>query len=141
IAGTKISRMIERSTSLAGTPVVPLVADHYRQLVADGEIESDPAQLAVVGALDRLNARLVETRLASKKSALGWLFGKRRDATAPVKGLYIWGSVGRGKTMLMDFFFQVAAPNRKRRVHFHEFMADVHERIHAARQAIKTGRL
>src|SRR5690606_5662471 len=84
---------------------------------------------------------LVETRLASKKSALGWLFGKRRDATVPVKGLYIWGSVGRGKTMLMDFFFQVAAPKRKRRVHFHEFMADVHERIHAARRAIKAGTL
>jgi cell division protein ZapE len=61
------------------------------------------------------------------------LFGGR-DKQAPVKGLYIHGAVGRGKTMLMDLFFDGSAVTRKRRVHFHEFMADVHERVHEFRQ-------
>ena len=58
---------------------------------------------------------------------------------APLKGLYVYGEVGRGKTMLMDLFFETSAVMRKRRVHFHEFMADVHERVHAYRQEIKNG--
>ena len=57
----------------------------------------------------------------------------------PLKGLYVYGEVGRGKTMLMDLFFETSAVIRKRRVHFHEFMADVHERIHVYRQEIKNG--
>src|SRR5262249_50512456 len=60
-------------------------------------------------------------------------------AAAPVKGAYIYGDVGRGKTMLMDAFFAVAAPRRKRRTHFHEFMADAHQRIHAFRQSQSKG--
>jgi cell division protein ZapE len=68
--------------------------------------------------------------LARKSSALGWLFGKREQAGEALKGLYVYGEVGRGKTMLMDLFFETSAVVRKRRVHFHEFMADVHERVH-----------
>ncbi|MFC6050713.1 cell division protein ZapE, partial [Methylobacterium hispanicum] len=74
---------------------------------------------------------------ARKGSALGWLFG-RKETAAPPRGLYIWGSVGRGKTMLMDLFHE-AAPGPKRRVHFHGFLADAHERIHNYRQALKRG--
>jgi cell division protein ZapE len=108
------------------------VAARYAALLSAGEITSDPAQAELVRRLDRLNRELAERRLAAKGSALGWLFAGK---AATVKGLYIWGDVGRGKSFLMDEFFAVAAPRRKRRVHFHEFMADIHDRIHAFRLA------
>lgn len=114
------------------------VFDRYAALIASGAIERDPAQVHLVRALDQLVQDLSQHRRARKGSALGWLFGKRADSAAPVKGLYIWGSVGRGKTMLMDLFHE-AAPGPKRRVHFHGFLADAHERIHAHRQALKVG--
>ncbi len=122
-----------------GLPEVARVADAYRERVANGEIEDDPEQRALVARLDALNARLAERRLARKSSALGWLFGKREAATPEVRGLYIHGDVGRGKTMLMDLFFERAAPQRKRRAHFNDFMADVHARIFKMREAIKAG--
>jgi len=122
-----------------GLPEVARVADAYRERVAAGEIEDDPQQRALVARLDALNARLAERRLARKSSALGWLFGKREAATPDVRGLYIHGDVGRGKTMLMDLFFERAAPSRKRRAHFNDFMADVHARIFRMREAIKAG--
>lgn len=115
-------------------PGVESLAHRYAHLVAGGEITLDDAQVEAVRAFDRLNERLAEARLARKGSALGWLFASKQAAT-PVNGLYIYGEVGRGKTMLMDAFFSVAVTRRKRRAHFHEFMADVHERVHAARQA------
>lgn len=124
-----------------GLPVVARVADAYRERIASGEVEEDPAQRALVAKLDALNARLAERRLARKSSALGWLFGKREAATPPVRGLYIHGDVGRGKTMLMDLFFERAAPQRKRRAHFNDFMADVHARIFKMREAIKAGKV
>jgi cell division protein ZapE len=114
------------------------VTDRYAALVATGEIERDPAQEALVRRLDRLAGALVEHRLARKSSALGWLFG-RREKQEPLKGLYVHGAVGRGKTMLMDLFFESVRIERKRRAHFHEFMADVHERVHAYRQQQKNG--
>lgn len=113
------------------------VLARYRGLAANGEITTDPAQAALAARLDRLDAALAERRLAAKKSALGWLFASR--PAEPVKGLYIYGAVGRGKTLMMDAFFAVAAPRRKRRAHFHEFMADVHERVHTFRAALKNG--
>jgi cell division protein ZapE len=113
------------------------VHDRYEALIATGTIERDPAQVAAVRALDGIVLELTRRKRASKGSALGWLF-KRKDEPEPVRGLYIWGSVGRGKTMLMDLFHE-AAPGPKRRVHFHGFLADAHERIHAYRQALKRG--
>ena len=114
------------------------VHERYEALVRSGAIERDPAQGRLVRALDRLVADLGRRRRARKSSALGWLFGRKGADDGPVKGLYIWGSVGRGKTMLMDLFHE-AAPGPKRRVHFHGFLSDVHERIHAYRQALKDG--
>jgi len=114
------------------------VAARYDDLVASGAIERDPAQIRLVRALDRLLQELGRRKRASKGSALGWLFGRKDEAGTAPKGLYIWGSVGRGKTMLMDLFHE-AAPGPKRRVHFHGFLADAHERIHAHRQAVKAG--
>jgi cell division protein ZapE len=114
------------------------IAQRYEALVASGAIERDPAQVSLVRRLDALAAALGEHRLARKSSSLGWLFG-RRKAPDPPKGLYVWGAVGRGKTMLMDLFFEALPVRRKRRVHFHAFMADAHERIHLWRQALKNG--
>ncbi len=121
-------------------PVNRALAARYDALVASGEITEDAAQVEAVRKLDQLNTKLAEVRLASKKSSLGWLFAKKKNQMwAAVQGLYMWGGVGRGKTMLMDLFFEVTVIKRKRRAHFHEFMADVHERIHAYRQALKRG--
>ena len=108
----------------------------YAALIAAGEIEADPGQAILATRLNALAHRLEEHRLARKSSSLGWLFGKREQADPPLKGLYVHGEVGRGKTMLMDLFFATSVVKRKRRVHFHEFMADVHERVHVYRQDI-----
>ena len=108
----------------------------YAALANAGEIESDAGQLFLVERFARLDERLAQHRLARKSSSLGWLFGNR-ERDEPTKGLYIYGDVGRGKTMLMDLFFESSPVRRKRRAHFHEFMEDVHERIHAFRQESK----
>ena len=112
---------------------------HIDAAIAEGTLSADPAQDAAIAALDETLDRLSadrQRRTARKQGALGWLFGAR-PAAEPGGGLYLWGGVGRGKTMLMDAFFAMAPVRRKRRVHFHAFMADVHERIHAFRQAMK----
>jgi len=119
---------------------MPDFRTRYATLIAAGKIEADPGQLVVAQHLASLEQRLVEHRLARKTSSLGWLFGKRGEGGSPSKGLYLYGEVGRGKTMLMDLFFETSAVH-KRRVHFHEFMADVHERIYTYRQDIKSGAL
>ena len=111
----------------------------YAAHVAAKKIERDDAQEAIVARLTQLEQRLAEHRLARKSSSLGWLFGARAKGEEPIKGLYIFGEVGRGKTMLMDLFFEASPVLRKRRAHFHEFMADVHERIFALRQKEKAG--
>jgi cell division protein ZapE len=111
----------------------------YAAGVTGGLIEPDPAQLAVVDNLGRLEAEIAEHRLARKSSSLGWMFGSREKRPTRIKGLYVHGDVGRGKTMLMDLFFEASPVQRKRRAHFHEFMLDVHERVHALRQKMKLG--
>ena len=111
----------------------------YAALIAAGKIEADPGQAMLAEQLTALERRIDRHRLARKSSSLGWLFGQRREAGEPLKGLYVYGEVGRGKTMLMDLFFETSAVKRKRRVHFHEFMTEVHERVHAYRQDIKNG--
>ena len=120
-------------------PVNRALAARYAALVSAGEITEDPAQLEAVYQLDLLNTKLGEVRLASKSSSLGWLFRRNKDLWKTVEGLYMWGGVGRGKTMLMDLFFEITVIRRKRRAHFHEFMADVHDRIHDYRQRLKRG--
>lgn len=116
------------------------VSDRLEALVAAGELKADPAQTAMALRFDRLLGEVHAQRPARKSSALGWLFASRKPATAGApRGLYIHGGVGRGKTMLMDMFFELAPVRRKRRAHFHAFMADVHDRIHKHRQALKAG--
>jgi cell division protein ZapE len=114
------------------------VANRYAADVAAGRIEADDAQLAIVEKLTELEQR-IDHRSTHKSSALGWLFAISDRAQPPIKGLYIYGEVGRGKTMLMDLFFESSPVERKRRAHFHEFMLDVHERIFLIRQKMKFG--
>ncbi len=116
------------------------VSSAYDKLVHKGVIEHDAAQEKVVRRFDALVGELTEHRLARKTSALGWIFAARQKSPF-VRGCYVWGSVGRGKTMLMDLFFEAATVQRKRRVHFHAFMAEVHGRIHAWRQQKKLGQI
>jgi len=85
-------------------------------MVRDGTFADDPAQAALAARLDR--------RIAALKLRPG-LFRR----AAPVRGLYLWGDAGRGKTLMMDMFFRRAPEPRKRRVHFHAFMAEMHERL------------
>ncbi|MDG4899083.1 MULTISPECIES: cell division protein ZapE [unclassified Mesorhizobium] len=115
------------------------VRQRYDHLVETGVVERDPAQERVVAALDRLTDEISAKRLAQKSSALGWLFARSNKPREAVKGLYIHGGVGRGKTMLMDMFFDLLPVRRKRRVHFNDFMADVQDRIQKHRAARKNG--
>jgi cell division protein ZapE len=108
---------------------------HYQALVAAGAIEADPAQAGAVEAFSALETRLAGYRPGRGGGLLQRLFKDKKEAV-PVRGLYIHGEVGRGKTMLMDLFFNDSPVAHKRRAHFHEFMADVHERIHGFRQKI-----
>jgi cell division protein ZapE len=117
------------------------VKAQYAARVAAGEIERDAAQERVLDQLAQLERRLREHRLARKSSSLGWLFGARERREEPIRGLYVFGEVGRGKTMLMDLFCGASAVLRKRRAHFHEFMGDVHERVREFRQQIKLGQV
>jgi cell division protein ZapE len=112
---------------------------HYQALVSSGAIEADPAQAQAAEAFAVLDQRLVSYKPSRKQGLLGRLFAEKNGA--PPRGLYIHGEVGRGKTMLMDQFFQQSLVEHKRRAHFHEFMADVHERIHGYRQEIARGEI
>src|SRR6201989_200074 len=111
----------------------------YQALVSSGAIEPDEAQAEVAEAFAALEQRLASYKPVRKQGLLGRLFADK-DA-APPRGLYVHGEVGRGKTMLMDLFFQQSPVEHKRRAHFHEFMAEVHERIYAYRQDIARGEI
>ncbi len=135
------------------------ITAHYRWLVEDGQIKPDPAQLAAAAQLDQLANTLTNTlarhrRIRARQfwcrfvtgSFLTDRFLTGRLSTEPSRrprgprgsrgprGLYIYGDVGRGKSMLMDMFFDHVAVARKRRVHFHAFMQETHQRIHDYRQ-------
>jgi cell division protein ZapE len=112
---------------------------HYKALVASGAIEADPAQSRAAEAFVALEERLNGYTPIKKQGLLGRLFADKDEP--PPRGLYVHGEVGRGKTMLMDLFFQQAPVAHKRRAHFHEFMAEVHERIYAYRQNIARGEI
>ena len=112
---------------------------HYRALVSSGAIEADPAQTRAADAFAALEERLSSYRPLRKQSLFERLFGDNDEP--PLRGLYVHGEVGRGKTMLMDLFFQQSPVEHKRRAHFHEFMTEVHERIYGYRQNIARGEI
>jgi cell division protein ZapE len=104
------------------------VAEHYAALVAAGELRPDPDQQAAVKQLEKLADELAETK---NRGSLIWrLAGRMKE---PPAGIYMWGGVGRGKSMLMDLAFHSIPYAPKRRVHFHEFMLEVHERLRVER--------
>jgi cell division protein ZapE len=112
---------------------------HYQALVSSGAIEPDAAQAEAAEAFASLEQRLAGYKPVRKQGLLGRLFADKDEA--PPRGLYVYGEVGRGKTMLMDLFFQQSPVVHKRRAHFHEFMAEVHERIYGFRQNIARGEI
>ena len=101
----------------------------YAARLADGSLHADPAQEAVLGSFDRIAEALAEAQPARRG-----LFRRRTAPEAP-KGLYLWGGVGRGKSMLMDLFVEALEDVPSRRVHFHAFMQEIHAGMHAARKA------
>ena len=104
------------------------VLARYRALVAAGELAPDPEQRVAAERLQRLQDELVAAR---EPGALGRLFGREQER---VRGLYLWGGVGRGKSMLMDLFVETLPIRRKRRVHFHAFMLEVDRLLREERQ-------
>ncbi|EQB03261.1 cell division protein ZapE [Sphingobium baderi] len=106
------------------------VIHRYRALVAAGELRADPDQEAAARRLDQLQKEL---EAAPPRGSTLWKL--LRKAPEPPRGLYMWGGVGRGKSMLMDLFFDAVQVKRKKRAHFHEFMLDVHARLAQARKS------
>ncbi len=103
------------------------VLDRYHALIAGGELKPDPDQARAIGRLDALAVEVAQPESAG-------LFGKLLGRKAKVpRGVYMWGGVGRGKSMLMDLFYECADVAAKRRVHFHEFMLEVHDRLRRER--------
>lgn len=99
----------------------PSPRQRYETDLEDPDFIRDPAQTEAVDALQSIYERLLDNPTASRG-----LFGRRKERP-PVKGLYLWGGVGRGKTYLMDCFFDALPFEEKTRLHFHRFMAKVHE--------------
>lgn len=101
----------------------------YRQLIENCQINPDWAQEGLVKALEELHQAILENE---EKRGLSRFFSRKE--ALPSHGMYIWGGVGRGKTMLMDLFYDTLPTPRKKRIHFHAFMLDVHASIHRKRQ-------
>ncbi|MEM9059899.1 MAG: cell division protein ZapE [Pseudomonadota bacterium] len=110
----------------------------YRDLIGTGELDPDPAQRAAVEKLQLLHMRLQDYDPSHGKQVqrgwFGWVKGSPQKVIT-LTGLYLYGGVGRGKSMLMDLFFDNAPVRPKRRVHFHAFMQEVQAGIHIARES------
>lgn len=113
----------------------------YDELIAEGLITADPVQATAIGALETLGNVLDEYSAQMGKQGWAARLGFGAQKRTPPKGLYIWGGVGRGKSMIMDLFFEQSAIAQKQRVHFHSFMQEVHKRLHAFREAQKAGKV
>lgn len=100
----------------------------YWKFSQQSDFESDPAQLAVLEHLERLHNELEQYR-QYRQGKINRLVTNFGGGKRPPRGLYIWGSVGRGKSLMMDAFYNVCTLKRKRRVHFHEFMRELHDKL------------
>ncbi|MCB1740022.1 MAG: cell division protein ZapE, partial [Gammaproteobacteria bacterium] len=103
----------------------------YEAAVQAGELTHDPAQASFVARLDDLRTRLLTAPPSTpQKSRISRWFGRAEPQTPdPVRGIYVWGGVGRGKTLMMDMFFQSIPFAEKRRNHFHDFMTHTHQAL------------
>ena len=112
----------------------------YERLLENGDIQPDPSQARAVEKLQGLHEALAQ--YSDQMGKQGWMARLRlgRNKKTPPPGLYLWGGVGRGKSMLMDMFFDVAPVEDRKRVHFHGFMQEVHKRMHSFREAVKAGK-
>ncbi|MEO8104649.1 MAG: cell division protein ZapE [Betaproteobacteria bacterium] len=102
----------------------------YWKFSQQSDFESDPAQLAVLKHLERLHEDLEQYR-QYRQGKINRLVTNFGGGKKPPRGLYVWGSVGRGKSLMMDAFYNVCTLRRKRRVHFHEFMREIHAEMQA----------
>ncbi len=102
----------------------------YWKFSQQSDFESDPAQLAVLSHLERLHSDLEHYR-QYRQGPVNRLVTNFGGGKRPPRGLYIWGGVGRGKSLMMDAFYGVATLKRKRRIHFHEFMREIHAEMRA----------
>ena len=100
---------------------------YEKSLQRDGH-DRDIAQEAIVAELDQLQQRL-QTHAARKSSFLDYFRSGDAGQQSGIRGLYIWGGVGRGKTFLMDLFFETLSVDAKQRIHFHRMLHDVHQRL------------
>ena len=103
-------------------------SDRYQEITKQPEFVADPAQEIAIGLLDQLFNRLQESQKVQQSKWWQRLLGSKQPETS-VKGLYFWGGVGRGKTFLMDIFYQCLPEQKKKRAHFHEFMNQIHDAL------------
>ena len=121
---TNISGEIEDPETIeASSPL-----EWYWKFSQQSDFESDPAQLAVLEHLERLHSDLEHYR-QYRQGPVNRLVTNFGGGKRPPRGLYIWGGVGRGKSLMMDAFYNVATLKRKRRIHFHEFMREIHAQM------------
>lgn len=107
----------------------------YQSRLADGALKPDPVQAQAVQELERLYDEIIQAQNKPKPSFLQIIAGLGKDDIPPIKGIYMHGGVGRGKSMLMDLFYDCLPDTiKKRRVHFHEFMIEVHDYIHSRKE-------
>uniref|UniRef100_A0A8C5CDY7 AFG1 like ATPase a n=1 Tax=Gadus morhua TaxID=8049 RepID=A0A8C5CDY7_GADMO len=128
---------VEDKQAVAAGPSGPM--EHYHSLTREGALREDPHQRAVVEKLDQMHKTL-----RGYSNAPPSFFSKFFTKPKPPKGYYIFGDVGTGKTMVMDMFYSHVETEKKKRVHFHGFMLDVHKRIHRLKQSMpkrKAGRM
>lgn len=115
-------------------PVTDGLLQRYRARIAAGDLAPDPVQQLAAEKLDHLARTLKD--YAPRAGKKGWLgrWGLGRRVEPPPQGLYLYGGVGRGKSMLMNLFFETAPVAAKERIHFHAFMRDIHAEVHRRRQ-------
>ncbi|KAF7253627.1 AFG1-like ATPase [Varanus komodoensis] len=105
--------------------------EHYEFLIKTGDLRNDEQQRKVIQVLQKLHESLKGYNISPKR-----ILSKFFTRDKPPKGLYVYGDVGTGKTMVMDIFYSHIEVERKKRVHFHGFMLDVHKRIHRLKQSL-----
>ena len=134
---TSLPLSVDDDTDVNDAATDPMPLERLKSLIESGDLHLDPAQTAIAERLDEL-ARSLAAAPAPAAPMRPGLFGKWGKSSpqppAGPKGLYIHGGVGRGKSMLMDLFYDAVEVPKKRRVHFHAFMLEVHRRLHGLRQ-------